>query len=83
VNAVWPQRVGAERRSDRRVDPARDAHDDVVEAVLLDVVAKAHGQSEAHLFELLLERDDLAAELGLAGGGGPELDDLDDGDVLA
>ena len=52
MHALGAERLGAERRRDRGVDPARDGDDDVREAVLLDVVAQAERERAAHLLEL-------------------------------
>ena len=43
-----------------RVDPARDADDDGVEAVLRDVVAEAEHERASHLLEVVVERRDLS-----------------------
>ena len=58
VHAVGAERVGADRCGQRRVDAAGDPEHDVAEAALLDVVADAEAEREAHLLELRRERDD-------------------------
>ena len=62
MHALRPERVGRERRDERRVDPAREPEHDLAEAVLADVVPQGEHERPAHLLELGLERDDLAAE---------------------
>ena len=56
VDTLGAERLDGERGSDRRVDPARDADDDLVEAVLADVVAEAEDERLSHLLELVAER---------------------------
>ncbi len=46
------ERVGGDQRDQRRVDAARDGDDDVAEAVLLDVVAKAGDERRVDLVEV-------------------------------
>ena len=58
MHALGPERLRRERGRERRVDPARDADDDVAEAVLLDVVPQAELEREPHLLELVEERRD-------------------------
>ena len=58
MDALGAERLDRERRRDSRVDPARHADDDVVEAVLGDVVAEAEDECAAHLLEVVVERRD-------------------------
>src|SRR4029453_18062334 len=51
VNAIRAERLDRQCERQRRVDPARDAHDDLGEPVLLHVVA----QTELECQPLLLE----------------------------
>ena len=44
-----PERVGRDRGHQRRVDPAREAHHDVAEAVLRHVVAQPQLERRVHL----------------------------------
>ena len=60
MHAVGAERLGGERGSERRVDAARDADDDVAEPVLLDVIANAQLEREPHLIELGERRRDRA-----------------------
>jgi hypothetical protein len=70
-----PSASTAERGCERGVDPARDADHDVAEPVLLDVVAQAQLEREAHLLELVERRGDWAS----TGSGFSSLDaDVDD-----
>ena len=52
MDAFRAERLRGERGRERRVDAAGDADDDVAEAVLLHVVAKAELEREPHLVEL-------------------------------
>ena len=53
-----PQRLGAESRRERRIDPTGDAEDDVAKAVLLDVAPQPELECEPHLLELVERRGD-------------------------
>ena len=59
MDALGPERLAGDRRRQRRVDPARDADDDILEPVLLDVVAQAELEPEPHLLEVVEHRRDL------------------------
>ena len=52
VDAIRAQRFDRERRRERGIDAAREADDDVAEAVLRHVVAEPELECEPHLLEL-------------------------------
>ena len=52
MDALRAERLDRERGGQRGVDPARDADQDLAEAVLVDVVTQPELQGEAHLLEL-------------------------------
>ena len=69
MDALRPERLGGERRGERRVDSAGDADHDVAEAVLLDVVAQAELEREPHLLQVVQHgRDRSLHVIGLLGG---------------
>ena len=59
MHAFRAERLDRERGRQRRVDAARDADDDLAEAVLVDVVAQRELEREAHLLQVVEERRDL------------------------
>ena len=56
MDAVGAERLDGEGGGDGGVDPARDADDDGVEAVLRHVVAQAEDERAPHLLEIVCER---------------------------
>ena len=60
MDAAGAERLGGQRCSERGVDAARYADDDVAKPVLLDVIAKAELERESHLIELGERRRDRA-----------------------
>ena len=76
MHALCAERFGTQCSGHRRVDAARDADDDVVETVLLDVVAETEDQSEPHLLELGGERHHHRLKLAVLDAWAVELDGL-------
>ena len=69
ADVLGPERIDGEQGDERRVDPAREGHADVAEAVLEDVVAQAEGERRVDLGEV-------GQRLGqLSRGGGGDLAD--------
>src|SRR5207244_5106785 len=58
VDPPGTERLDRERGGERRVDPSRDADDDLAEAVLVHVVAQAELEPDAHLLQLVEPRSD-------------------------
>ena len=58
VHPLGPQRLASDRRRQGRVDPSRNAQDDVREAVLPHVVAEPELEREPHLLEVVEQRSD-------------------------
>jgi hypothetical protein len=82
VHTSRSESVCTQRGSHCRVDPARDADDDLREAILLHVILEAEREREAHLLELRLERDTLRREHVVMGRRSFELDPGDVGSRL-
>ena len=61
VHALGAERLDRERRDECRVDPAGDADDDLLEAVLAHVVAEPELERQPHLLEVVAERRRAAA----------------------
>ena len=53
MHAIGAERLRRERGDERRVDPARDADDDLAEAVLAHVVGEPELERDPHLLELV------------------------------
>ena len=79
-----PSASTGDRRRQRGVDPTRDADDDLLEPVLLDVVAESELERESHLLEVVEHRARSAPRSDPSGH--PRTADVDDrdlGDCLA